>query len=57
MPVLDAGGDVHRVAFLQFTGGLALLLVPAAARNGKQNLSASLLGLVDMPLTFRRTIR
>ena len=50
VPVLHLSGDVHHVAGLQRPGGLALLLIPAAAGHADQNLAAAALCVVDVPV-------
>ena len=50
VPVLDVGGDHHDAALVQADGGLAFLLVPALASRAEQELTASFVRVVDMPV-------
>ena len=50
VPVLDLGGDVDAVAGVQFHGGLALLLVVAAAGHADEDLAAAGLCVMDVPV-------
>ena len=50
VPVLDVGGDHHNAALVQADGGLAFLLVPALASRAEQELTASFVRMVDMPV-------
>ena len=50
VPVLDLGGDVDAVAGVQFHGGLALLLVVAAAGHADEDLAAAGLCVMDVQL-------
>ena len=50
VPVLDAGGDVHRDARRHLDGGLAPFLVVAAAGGADEDLPAAGLGVVDVPV-------
>ena len=50
VPVLDVGGDHHNAALVQADGGLAFLLVPALASRAEQELTASFVCVVDMPV-------
>ena len=50
MPVLDLRGNGHHIAGLQAPGRLALLLIPALAVYADQQLTAALLGVMDMPV-------
>ena len=50
VPVLHTDGDVDHVACLESTGGLAPLLIPAAAADAQQDLAAALGRVVDVPV-------
>ena len=50
MPVLDTLGDVHYIARMKLAGFLTPFLVPAAATDADQHLSAALAGMMDMPV-------
>ena len=50
VPVLDVGGDHHDAALVQADGGLALLLVPALASRADQELAASFVRVVALPV-------
>ena len=50
VPVLDLGGDDHRVAGGQRLGRLAPFLVPAAAGGAQQDLPAAFGRVMDVPV-------
>src|SRR5699024_3693570 len=50
MPVLDACRDHYCVAFVQLAGFFAPFLIPAAAADAQQHLSAAFVGMMDMPV-------
>ena len=50
MPMLDACGDVHRIAFADAPCGLAPLLIIAFASCDDENLAAAFCRMMDMPV-------
>ena len=50
VPVFHTDGDFHAVARFKGAGFFAPLLIPAFAGDAQQNLSAALVGVVDVPV-------
>ena len=50
VPVLDVRGDIYHVARREQARGLAFFLIVAAPGHAHKDLSAALLGMVDVPV-------
>lgn len=50
MPVLNSGGDVDYITSMQLAGRLAPFLIVATASSNEQNLAATFVCVVNMPI-------